>query len=266
MTVGIIGYGTMGGAIAQGLARSGFSLAAYDTSESRRREAQKQGVAVVPSVVALIDASEALIVAVKPQELGGLLASVGKAAGKRQIISIVAGRSIATFERACETQEVARLMPNIAATVRESFVGVACHPGSSERLRATALEVARSIGVAAEVPERLLAAVTGVAGSGIAYALTFLHAMAMGGVHAGMDYRGALRAAVQATRGAAALLEAGGGEAQAMPVELVTRVASPAGTTIEGIRALEEGGFTAAVMKAVKASADKAAEMERSAG
>jgi pyrroline-5-carboxylate reductase len=269
MRVGIIGFGTMGQAIAQGLAASAKDvvLAAYDKSEERRREAQRRSVAVAPSVQSLVQGADVLLIAVKPQDLAGLLQAVGEQAGARQIVSIVAGRSIATFERACGTREVARLMPNIAATAGASYVGVSFHPQASEGLRASALSIARAIGVAAEVPEGLLAAVTGVAGSGIAYALAFLHAMALGGVHAGMDYRSALGAAVQTVRGAAALVDASGRpEGPANPVDLLTRVTSPGGTTIEGVRALEEGAFTASVMKAVKAAADRAAEIERQAG
>jgi pyrroline-5-carboxylate reductase len=269
MTVGIIGFGTMGAAIAQGLAAGtkDLRLVAYDKSEERRKEAARRSIPVAADVEALIAEADTLLVAVKPQDLGELLAKMGKRAASRQIVSIVAGRSIATYEAACGTREVARLMPNVAATVRASYVGVSCHPGASAKLRASALAIAGSIGVPAEVPERLLSAVTGVAGSGIAYVFAFIHAMAMGGVHAGMDYRTALGAALETVKGAAALLGATDSSGRgATPVDLLTSVTSPAGTTIEGILALEQGAFTAAVMKAVKAAADRAAELERQAG
>jgi pyrroline-5-carboxylate reductase len=269
MKIGIVGYGTMGAAIARGLAaaKGRFELAAYDKSEERRREAARHGVSLAPSLEALIQGAEVLLVAVKPQDLAELLAAVGKKGAGARIVSIVAGRSIATFEAACGTREVARLMPNIAATVGESYVGVSCHPQASRELREAALCIGRSIGVAVEVPERLLSAVTGIAGSGIAYVFAFLHAMAMGGVHAGLDYRSALAAAVQTTRGAVALLSPReGAQEAASPVDLLTRVTSPAGTTIEGVRELEAGAFTATVMRAVKAAADRAEELERQAG
>ena len=269
MKIGIVGYGTMGAAIARGLAaaKGRFELAAYDKSEERRREAARNAVSLAPSLEALIQGAEVLLVAVKPQDLAELLAAMGRKGAGARIVSIVAGRSIATFEAACGTRDVARLMPNIAATVGESYVGVSCHPEASRELREAALCIGRSIGVAVEVPERLLSAVTGIAGSGIAYALAFLHAMAMGGVHAGLDYRSALAAAVQTTRGAVALLSPREGDEQTgSPVDLLTRVTSPAGTTIEGVRELEAGAFTATVMRAVKAAADRAEELERRAG
>jgi pyrroline-5-carboxylate reductase len=268
MKIGILGYGTMGASIAQGLAAAGVEarIAAYDKLEERRSEAARNGVSVAPSPEALVEGSEVLLVAVKPQDLSRLLQVIGRKCADRRIVSIVAGRSIAGFEAACGTREVARLMPTIAATVRQSYVGVSFHEGASPALREAALAIARSVGTAVELPERLLAAVTGLAGSGIAFVFAFLHAMAMGGVHAGMDYRRALEAAMQATRGALALLEGGEHGSPASPMDLVTRVTSPAGTTIEGISRLEQGSFTAAVMGAVKAAADRAVELERDAG
>jgi pyrroline-5-carboxylate reductase len=98
---------------------------------------------------------------------------------------------------------------------------------------------------------------TGVSGSGLAFVFQFVHAMAQGGVAAGFDYPTALAVAVAGLEGAASLLKDG-----AHPMELASRVTSPAGTTIQGVRALERGGFTAAVMEAVEAAARKAADFE----
>lgn len=267
MKIGILGYGTLGSAIAQGLAAAGAgaTIAAYDKVEERRLAAERDGLSVASGAQALVEGSEVVLVAVKPQDLSSLLAAVGKRCAGRLIVSVVAGKSIAGYEAACGTREVARLMPTIAATVRTSYVGVSFHEGASPALREAALGIARSIGTAVELPERLLAAVTGLASSGIAFVFAFLHAMAMGGVHAGMDYRRALQAAMEATRGAVALLEGAEGGVAGSPIDLLTRVTSPAGTTIEGLSELEGGAFTAAVMRAVKAAADRAVELERDA-
>jgi len=102
-----------------------------------------------------------------------------------------------------------------------------------------------------------MSAMTGVSGSGLAYVLAFVHAMALGGVASGFDYRVALSIAVSALESTASLLKGG-----AHPMELVSRVTSAGGTTIQGIRALERGGLIAAVMEAVEAAARKATEME----
>lgn len=108
-----------------------------------------------------------------------------------------------------------------------------------------------------EIPEKLMAAMTGISGSGIAWVFEFAHAMALGGVASGFDYRTALSIAVATLESAAAMMKDG-----THPEELASRVISPAGTTIQGIRALAQGGFAASVMGAVEAATRKAGEME----
>jgi pyrroline-5-carboxylate reductase len=115
------------------------------------------------------------------------------------------------------------------------------------------------LGTPLELPEKLMPAVTGVSGSGIAYVFAFLHGLALGGAKAGMPYDTSLDAALTTLEGAVAALR----NRQEHPVALLSKVASPAGTTIEGIHVLEERGFTAAVMDAVVAAARRAQEMER---
>jgi pyrroline-5-carboxylate reductase len=137
------------------------------------------------------------------------------------------------------------------------MVGVSFHPDASARMKADVLDLAWALGTAMEIPEKLMGAMTGVSGSGLAFIFQFVHAMAQGGVAAGFDYRTALAVAVAGLEGAASLLKDG-----THPMELASRVTSPAGTTIQGVRALERAGFTAAVMDAVEAAARKAADFE----
>jgi pyrroline-5-carboxylate reductase len=124
-------------------------------------------------------------------------------------------------------------------------------------MRADALELASALGSVLEIPEKLMSAMTGVSGSGLAFVCQFVHAMAQGGVASGFDYRTALAIAVAGLEGAVSLLKDG-----VHPMEIASRVTSPAGTTIQGVRALEKAGFTAAVMEAVEAAARKAADFE----
>ena len=150
-------------------------------------------------------------------------------------------------------------MPNIAATRGLALVGAAVHREAAAEFRDRALAIAGSVGTCVEVPESQLAGITGLCGSGIAFVFAFVHAMTLGGVYAGLGYDAALPMTLQTLRGATALLE----EAGASPTHLLTRVTSPGGTTIEGIDALEQGGFAATVMRAVKRAADRAVELER---
>jgi len=198
---------------------------------------------------------------VKPQSLDSLTAGLKGEAEEElknfRILSIAAGKNIDYFIARLGTTQVVRYMPNIAATVGRSVVGIAFSPDCSKEYRAAALDIAGSIGLAVELPEHLIPSITGLSGSGIAFVYSFLHAMTLGGVSQGIDYSKSLEIAVETLRGAADMVSAFGG-----PAELITRVCSPAGTTIEGIKVLEDGRFTAVVMDAIEAAARKAALME----
>jgi pyrroline-5-carboxylate reductase len=258
-TLGIVGFGTMGEAFARGLGRAmpGVALTAFDTKPARIEAARAMGIAVARSPGEVLEKADLSILCVKPQDLAELAAGVrGRSAGRR-LVSILAGRRLQTVSEAMGTDQVARFMPNIAAVTGRSLVGVSFGPGADVAFRADCTAVAGALGKPMEIPERLMSAMTGVSGSGIAYVLAFVHAMAMGGVAAGFDYSTAVSVASAALESAASLLAGG-----AHPMELANRVTSAAGTTIQGLRALERGGFTAAVMEAVEAAARKAAEME----
>ena len=260
-TLGILGFGVMGEAFARGVAASGakIGLLAADPLASRREAAETLGIRSVADAGALASKSDIVLFAVKPQSLPEVLEKHRTALAGKPVLSVAAGIPIRRYASELHTVDVARFMPNIAATRRQALVGVSVHPQAEPEFRERALEIAGSVGICMEVPEPQLSAVTGLCGSGIAYVFAFAHAMAMGGVHAGLPYDTALAMAAQTMRGAVALLEEQGASA----AHLLTRVTSPAGTTIEGIEALEQGGLTATVMHAVKRAADRAMELER---
>ena len=259
--IGIVGFGIMGEAFATGLGRKlpDVSLLAYDVRQDRVHSAAhgRQNLAVAESAADVFRGSDLTILCVKPQDFSALASQVKEASRDHQVISILAGRKISAISDGLATDQVARFMPNIAATKGAALVGVSFHPNASPKLREDALAIAAALGTAMEIPEKLMSTITGVSGSGLAYVFQFVHAMAQGGVVAGFDYRTAVSIVCATMEGAIALLKDGDN-----PVELVSRVTSPAGTTIQGIRALEQGRFTATVMEAVEASAHKATEFE----
>jgi pyrroline-5-carboxylate reductase len=258
--IGIIGFGVMGQAFADGLAARmpGVALAAYDVRQDHLEAAARQrSVSPARGPAEVFASADVVILAIKPQDFSAFAADLKGAARGRRVISILAGRKIQAIADALGTDQVARFMPNVAATRGASLVGVAFHPAASPETRTDSLAVAAAIGSSMEIPEKLMSAMTGVSGSGIAYVFAFAHAMALGGVASGFDYKTAVSIVASTLESAAALMKDG-----TNPVELASRVISPAGTTIQGLRALEQGGFTAAVMSAVEAAARKAAEME----
>ena len=152
-------------------------------------------------------------------------------------------------------------MPNIAARTRRSVTAVAAGDGVGTDNRSLALAIATSFGSAYFISEELFPAFIGISGSGIAYMLSMMHHMAMGGVKAGIPYPEAL-SIVRDTMSSAAELQKGTGKGA---IDLETMVCSAAGTTIEGVKALEDKGFGSALMKAVQAAADKSIELEAKA-
>jgi pyrroline-5-carboxylate reductase len=269
-TLGILGFGTMGEAFARGLKRMlpDLALCVFDLKAERVEAAEKTlGLMRAHSAAELFDRSDLTILCVKSwgftQRIVRSLLSKSSAAEVRghsrgkPVVSILAGKRIQTLCEGLATDHVARFMPNIAAVTGKSLVGVSFAPAAEAGFRADCLAVASALGRPLEIPEKLMSAMTGISGSGIAYVLSFVHAMALGGVAAGFDYPTALSIAAAGLESAASLLVPG-----AHPLELASRVASPAGTTIQGMRALEKGGFTATVMEAVEAAARRATELE----
>jgi pyrroline-5-carboxylate reductase len=257
--IGILGFGVMGEAFAVGIRKKmpDVAVTAFDIKQDKVQKVSKTLGLDAARSAAEVFATDITLLCVKPQDFSVVAAEVRGVSRGRKVISILAGKRIQTIADALGTEQVARFMPNISALKGTSLVGICFHTEAQEQTREDALGVAETVGKPLSIPEKLMAAMTGVSGSGLAYVLAFVHAMSLGGVAAGFDYDTALAIAVAGLESAASLLKDG-----AHPVEMASRITSAGGTTIQGVRALEKGGFTAAVMEAVEAAARKASEME----
>jgi pyrroline-5-carboxylate reductase len=263
MKIGIIGVGNMGFAIAKGMKKrfpeiviaimDADSEKAGNVSEAVSGKTFRQG-----DYRAFCDYSEIIILAVKPQHLDELLGDLSKFTETKKIISIAAGKTLSYFHEKTGSDNVVRFMPNIAATVGESIVAVSPGKHASRDFISEAIEVAESVGKSIILSESEMSAFTGLSGCGIAYAFSFIHALALGGTEQGIAYDKSLAIAIQTLEGATALLK----KSKENPISLLTKVTSAGGATIVGIKALEEGKFTATVMDAVKKSRDRADELE----
>lgn len=262
-TIGILGYGNMGEAVAHGLRarHPGLQLAVLEKREKQRNAARDAGAEVFTAAQLdeFLRLSSTVVLSVKPQDLAALSAAVRDAFSKHFVISVLAGTTLNTLQEQLGTGAAARLMPSLAARIGRAVVGVTLPDALTSEQRETALEVARAMGTPFEVPESLMSAVTGLSGSGLAYVFAFIHALALGGVRCGIPYQQAVEMARDVTSGAAELLSAHGEH----PISALSRVISPAGTTIEGVAALEQHAFGAAVIDAVVAAADRARELEQ---
>jgi len=260
--VGVIGFGNMGEALALGLARKNITEAVgvFETHAPARAQALRhKKLKVHDTLEALVEASTILVIAIKPQDIPALLAKLRPLAHGKAFISLAAGLGTPFLQKELGIDQVVRFMPNLAAKVGKALVGVSpgaeCGPGFADQ----ALAIAGAIGRAVPLPEKLMAAITGLSGSGIAFVFHFVHALALGGVREGFPYPQALEHALDTIDGAIALLRDTGDH----PIAFESKVCSPSGTTIEGVKALEVGGFTNAVLEAVSAAARRAHELER---
>ncbi|MGB9930121.1 MAG: pyrroline-5-carboxylate reductase [Methanosarcina sp.] len=252
--IGFIGAGKMGSALIEGILKAGLvkpeNIGASDVYEPFLEDLKKKfGIRVSIDNAVIASDSEILILAVKPQILSSVLENLKKhITSEKLLISIAAGVPLSTYENALlEGTKVIRVMPNIAATVSEAASGISPGKNATSEDVKTALEIFSAVGTAVQVPESLMDAVTGLSGSGPAFIFPVIEAMADGAVLEGMDRKSALTLAAQTVLGAAKMaLETG-----MHPGELKDMVTSPAGTTIEGIHALEEAGIRAAFMNAV---------------
>ncbi|MFO8065606.1 MAG: pyrroline-5-carboxylate reductase [Spirochaetota bacterium] len=260
--LGLIGYGNMGEAIASGL-RAGnpeLEVGVSEVSPPRREEAiQTLGARDFTGNLAhLVSFSDVVVLAIKPQDADKMIEELAPISGELKLVTILAGTPLSRFTGRLDTPNIARFMPSLAAKVGKSVVGVSFGDEAQAEFQEQTLEVAAAIGTPQQIPEKLMSAMTGVSGSGLAFTFTFVHALAMGATRSGMPYPQALESALGVLDGATALIR----ETGEHPIALASRVASPAGTTVEGLTALEEGGFSASVIDAVSRAAARASEFE----
>ena len=256
--VSIIGCGNMGGAIASALKEAGgWDITAYDTD---KRKCEALSLKCASSLDEALSASDLIILAIKPQVAPSLYDIIGEYKGK-DYISILAGVPLEVLEYRLPSDNIARFMPNIAARERKSVTALAFSADAEEDFQQTAFRVATAIGQAFILPEHLFPAFIGLSGSGIAYIFQLVHAMAMGGVEAGLPYKEAKEIVTNTLESAAAILASDGEN----PVELATRVCSAGGTTVRGMNTLSECGFDAALVAAVNAAAQRSIELEKTA-
>ncbi|WP_176012407.1 pyrroline-5-carboxylate reductase [Victivallis sp. Marseille-Q1083] len=261
-----IGAGRMATAIAGGMAAGDFNLdtvTAFDISEAAaERFAAATGIRALgkDGLDGLIKASGTVILAVKPQYLKTALEGKKALLADKLILSIVAGVKLARLEELTGSSRIARVMPNTPALVGAGASAYAM-PGIREpEERQLVRRILEAVGVAVEIPEALFDAVTALSGSGPAYVLEMIQALADGGVLLGLPRELALALAAQTVAGTARLVQKTGEH----PSVLRDQVTSPGGTTAQALLALETGAFKGTLLKAMTAAAERSAELGKS--
>lgn len=260
MKIGFIGLGNMAGAMIAGMLQKNMVkpadiIGSAKTSATRERMKKEYDICVSNSNVNVAAQSDILILAVKPQFMEEVISEIRDAVSLQTlIISIAAGKTLDWIENAFgKTVKLVRCMPNTPALVGEGCTGVCVNDRVSAEEKDESIRLMKSFGKASLVPERLMDAVGAVSGSSPAYVFMFIEAMADAGVAAGMPRVQAYQFAAQAVYGSAKLVLESGRH----PGELKDMVCSPGGTTIQGVRVLEEKGLRGAVMDALAACVEK---------
>ena len=262
ISITIVGAGNMGGAIATALSENGrYNVSIYDKYiESAKKVAGNRRINIIESFDK-ISSPDVLLIAVKPQVLPSLYSSL-KSIKPKLFISIAAGVSLNTLkENISKEIPIVRYMPNIAAKTKNAVTAIALPSDIDNTNKSIAMDIASSFGSAFELDEKLFPAFIGISGSAIAYVFEFLHQLAMGGVREGIPYNKALEIARDTLISATSIQK----ETKLGAIELETMVCSAGGTTVEGIKALDEGCFSNTVINAVSAAANKSRELEKRA-
>ena len=265
--VGFIGAGKMATALARGLVAAGFTSADQIVASDVYAAARQQFAAetksrAVETNAEVVAASQIVILAVKPQQMSGVLAELkGKVTAQHLVISIAAGVPLKTLVAGLgETTRLVRVMPNTPCLVGASASGFAIGGAATKEDAALVEQLLSAVGVAVSVDEKLLDAVTGLSGSGPAYVYQIIEALSDGGVRVGLPRDVATKLAAQTVLGAAKMVI----ETGEHPGTLKDAVTSPGGTTIAGLHALERGGLRAALMNAVEAATNRSKELGQS--
>lgn len=263
--ISIIGTGNMGEALISGLIVSESSkpknIICTDVREDRLDEIRREyGVRTTSDNLQAVAESDIIVYAVKPQIIAAVLKETAeKLDMSKLIISIAAGVPLPAIETCLNKDlRLIRVMPNIAASVKEAASAIAAGEHATKEDIDLAMAIFNSIGKSIFLKENyLMDAITGLSGSGPAYIFLIVDALADAGVKMGLSRKEALFLSTQTVLGAAKLLM----ETQEHPGQLKDKVTSPGGTAIAGLATLEEGGLRTTLIHAVEAATNRSKEL-----
>ncbi len=256
MKVGFIGCGNMGGALARAVSRSGAQIFLADTDTAKRDALARELDASVGEAAAVAAECDYLFLGVKPAGVFALAALLGPSIGNSTtVVSMAAGVAISDLSASLGGDKaIIRIMPNTPVGIGEGMTLASVNDLVDEERWDGFAKIMKHSGRLDRIDERFIDAASAVSGSGPAFVYMFIEALADGGVAAGLPRDKALIYACQTLLGAARVVECCGKH----PEQLKDEVCSPGGSTIEGVRALEVGGFRGTVSEAVVRTYEKA--------
>jgi pyrroline-5-carboxylate reductase len=261
---GFIGAGRMATALARGFLSAGLAtkerIVASDPYPAAGEQFAKQtGARIAATNRDVAAAADVIFLAVKPQQMSQVLAELRDHVKREHlVISIAAGIPLSALAVGLgDAPRLVRVMPNTPCLVGSGASGYCLGANATADDAALVGKLLGAVGIARQVDETLLDAVTGLSGSGPAFVYVLIEALSDGGVKMGLSRDVALALAAQTVRGAAEMVLSTGEH----PGQLKDAVTSPGGTTIAGLAALEAAGARAAMIAAVEAATRRSAEL-----
>ena len=256
MKISCIGTGAMGGAIMRAICKK-YGVKNIKITDKNvelgKAFANETGATFVSTNKEVLDA-DYIFLAVKPQFLSDVFAEIaGSIPTNAVVISMAAGVKLEKLENWAPKARFVRMMPNVCAQIGQAMIAITYNENIKAEEAATVKEILSSAGKVEQVPEKLMDCVTAVSGSGPAFVFMFIEALADAAVRCGMPRSQAYTYAAQTVYGSAGMVLENGQH----PAVLKDMVCSPAGTTIEGVAALEKNNFRNAVIEAVTAACDR---------
>ncbi|HVM44367.1 MAG TPA: pyrroline-5-carboxylate reductase [Candidatus Thermoplasmatota archaeon] len=265
--IAVLGAGNMGRALVRGMLKAKWAKPENFVATTRRPEtaaalAKETGIEAHTDNLKAAAAADVLVLAVKPQILPALLLELSGALKPGQlVISIAAGVSTASIEAALPGASVVRSMPNLPVHVDAGATAYCFGRNARREHGAVARAIFESVGIAVEVDEYLMDAVTGLSGTGPMYVFQIIEGLADAGVKVGLSRDVAMALTVQTVLGAAKMAQQSGEH----PARLKDRVTSPGGTAITALHTMERGGLRAILIDAVEAATKRSEELGREA-
>jgi pyrroline-5-carboxylate reductase len=253
----------MARALAAGFVRAGLltgnQIIGFDPAPAATKAflAEIPGATIAHTNDRVLADADAVFLAIKPQQVANVARELNSPVGETLLISIVAGLSLSRLGELFPTDRIIRVMPNTPCLVGLSASGYCAAAGASDGDRRLVQQLLESVGIAFGLDEKLLDAVTGLSGSGPAFVYVMIEALSDGGVQMGLPRNVALALAAQTVRGAAEMVLKTGEH----PAQLKDKVASPGGTTIAGLAALEDAAVRSGLIGAVEAATRRSIEL-----
>jgi pyrroline-5-carboxylate reductase len=259
---GFIGVGNMGGALLESVSAAvgGESVAMFDLSKDKLFEKHERCGANIATLNELVDESKYIFLGVKPNVLPGVLDEIkDRLSSETVLVSMAAGVSVCDIAKHCGNERIIRIMPNTPVSVGQGMILYCVGKDVSADEISMFLSLLSKAGKTDNIDEKSIDAAAALSGCGPAFAYMFIEALCDGAVKCGLSREKAMMYAEQTLLGSAELAMKSGRH----PGELKDAVCSPGGTTIEGVLALERGGFRSAVSSAVSAAYEKTAKLKK---